>query len=74
MSSEKFPYFIGMGTGIIKEFLTLEEMFEFHKKMPPMDRHFCKLYDSVKHRRVPGWSIQWDYSDDSRWYQEEAGA
>ena len=61
------PYFIGMGTAKIQDFDTLEEMFYYHKNMNSENRHFCKLYDSVKHRMVEGWSIQYDYSDDSRW-------
>ncbi len=61
-------YFIGQGTGIVKEFNTLEEMFDFHKTMNSLDRHFCKLYDGVKHRLIDGWEA-WhsNYSDDSKW-------
>ncbi len=61
-------YFIGQGTGIIKEFNTREEMFAFHKTMDALDRHFCKLYDSVTHRIIDGWEL-WhsNYSDDNKW-------
>lgn len=61
-------YFIGQGTGIIKEFDTLDEMFNFHKNMETIDRHFCKLYDSVNHRLIDGWEL-WHsgYSDNSKW-------
>jgi hypothetical protein len=61
-------YFIGHGTGIIKKFDTLEEMLDFHKNMNSLDRHFCKLYDRVKHRIIDGWEVQLsNYSDDSKW-------
>ena len=56
-------YFIGQGTSTLKSFDTLEEMFDFHKTLPSIDRHFCKLYDRVKHRLVEGWAIRSDYSD-----------
>ena len=56
-------YFIGQGTGTVKEFNSLEEMFAFHKTMKPIDRHFCKLYDGVKHRLIEGWAIWGNYSD-----------
>ncbi len=63
-----YKYFIGHGTGIIKKFDTLEEMLDFHKNMNSLDRHFCKLYDRVKHRIIDGWEVQLsNYSDDSKW-------
>ena len=50
-------YFIGQGTGIIAEFDTLDEMLEYHSKMPPLDRHFCKLYDRTRMRLTDGYSV-----------------
>ncbi len=61
------PYFIGQGTGIVKEFDTLEEMTTFHMGMDSLNRHFCKLYDGVKHRIADGWEVYKKYSDDSKW-------
>ncbi len=61
-------YFIGQGTGTVKDFDTLDEMFAFHKQMQPIDRHFCKLYDSVRHMLIDGWAIGKDYSlDNPNW-------
>ena len=60
-------YFIGQGTSVTKEFETLNEMFEFHKKMSDEDRHFCKLYDKEKHRIADGWNIQYNYTDETKW-------
>ncbi len=62
-------YFIGQGTGIVKEFNTLEEMFAFHKTMNSLDRHFCRLYDCVLHRTIEGWRI-WhaDYKKSAEWH------
>lgn len=51
---ENWNYFIGQGTGIVSKFDTLEEMLEYHKHMPDLDRHFCKLYDCVKHKKADG--------------------
>ncbi len=61
------PYFIGQGTGIVKQFGSLEEMFSFHKNMPALDRHFCKLYDCIRNVLADGWDIQYDYSDPTKW-------
>ncbi len=60
-------YFIGQGTGIVKEFNSLDEMSRFHEAMEPKDRHFCKLYDHKAMRYAPGWRVYGNYSDDSRW-------
>ena len=54
-------------TSVVKEFETLNEMFEFHKGMSNEDRHFCKLYDKEKHRIADGWNIQYDYTDETKW-------
>lgn len=59
------PYFIGQGTGTLKEFDTLKEMFDFHKMLDCLDRHFCKLYDRNKGRLIEGWAIWKDYSDEN---------
>ena len=60
-------YFIGQGTSIVAEFSSLEKMFDFHRKMPSIDRHFCRLYDTKKGIQTEGWRIQYDYSDASVW-------
>lgn len=60
---KSLPYFIGEGTGIVKEFNTLEEMLEFHSTMNSLDRHFCKLYDCINHRLADGWEV-WHHPDD----------
>lgn len=48
------PYFIGQGTGIVKDFDTLEEMLEYHSKMEDLDKHFCKLYDREHNKMADG--------------------
>ena len=60
-------YFIGQGTGVIKEFETLEEMIIFHKGMDSLNRHFCKLYDRQHKRYADGWKVQYDYSNKENW-------
>ncbi len=52
-------YFIGQGTGIVATFDTKEEMLAFHKAMPAIDRHFCKLYDTKNKKMADGWAIQY---------------
>lgn len=47
-------YFIGQGTGIVKDFDTLEEMLEYHSKMEDLDKHFCKLYDREHNKMADG--------------------
>lgn len=61
------PYFIGAGTGIIKEFSSFKEMIIYHAAMQPLDRHFCKLYDCKKHLIADGWNIYKDYYNKSKW-------
>ena len=66
-------YFIGQGTRIVKVFDTLEEMLEFHRNMDPLDKHFCKLYDGVLHRRAEGWNVWHNgYENESAWIYDEA--
>jgi hypothetical protein len=48
------PYFIGQGTGIVKDFDTLEEMLDYHSKMEDLDKHFCKLYDREHNKIADG--------------------
>ncbi len=61
-------YFIGLGTGIVKCFKTLDDMISFHKNMPSVDRHFCKLYDGVLKRYAWGCIVQYGYDDPENWY------
>jgi len=65
-------YFVGQGTGIVKDFDTLEDMIAFHKTMKPIDRHFCKLYDGVNHRIAEGWRVWHNgYGNESWRYEKE---
>lgn len=61
------PFFIGQGTGIVKEFESKEAMLEFHSSMNIIDRHFCKLYDTISHRLADGWAIMHSSDDKSAW-------
>ena len=67
MTTQLKPYFIGHGTGTVADFNTFEEMCDFHRKMDSLDRHFCRLYDGIKHRTAEGWDVLNKYEDESKW-------
>lgn len=58
-------YFIGQGTSIVAQFDTLFEMLAYHKTMPALDRHFCKLYDGIKYKIADGYDIVWSKNNAS---------
>lgn len=65
------PYFIGQGTGIVKKFDTFADMCDYHRAMPALDRHFCKLYDHPQKRLAEGWAVFDNYENPKVWRKWE---
>lgn len=47
-------FMIGAGTGFIATMDSLEEVAAHLETMKPIDRHFCRVYDHAKSRRIEG--------------------